>query len=360
MSCCNANAKQQKCCGPKGGPTEGDNIKDSVKEYYGKRLASTSDLQTNACTLNSSAMPKHIRDALKEVHPEIKKRYYGCGQVIPDGLGGMSVLDLGSGAGQDVYVLAKLVGESGHVTGLDMTDEQLAVANEYKEYHREKFGFSKVNTEFVKGYIEDLKTPGIPDNKFDVIISNCVVNLSPDKTAVIEEAYRVLKVGGELYFSDVYADCDLPETVRKHKVLWGECIAGALYWRDFVKIAKKAGFSQPRIYSSETMDIQNAELEKVVGDAKFTSTTYRLFKLPSELEKTSSVIYKGTLLNKEKEFDFDVSHTFKTDEPVLVNSELATILASSRFKEHFVFKPAEKVQPETEEIDPDPFKIAKK
>lgn len=359
MSCCNSDVKPQKtaCCGPEKSVDE--SITESVQDYYGKRLKATTDLQTSACTMNSGAMPKHIRQALNEVHPEVTKRYYGCGQVIPDGLDKMSVLDLGSGAGQDVYTLAKLVGEFGHVTGVDMTEEQLAVANEYKEYHREKFGYQKINTDFVKAYIEDLKTPGIQDSKFDVIISNCVVNLSPDKKAVIEEAYRVLKVGGELYFSDIYADSDLPEEIRKHKVLWGECIAGALYWRDFVKIAKVVGFSQPRIYEADVTVIENPELKKVVGDAKFVSTTYRLFKLPAELEKPAYAKYKGTLLNKEKEFVFDVNNTFKANEAQYVNGELATILKSSRFSREFEFTPADKIEPEVEAKDLDPFEIAK-
>ena len=97
-------------------------------------------------------------------------RYYGCGLIVPECLEGMKIVDLGSGAGQDCYVLSKLVGETGHVTGVDMTDEQLEVARKYQQYHAEKFGFGKPNTEFVKGYIEHLGEAGLKDNQFDLIV----------------------------------------------------------------------------------------------------------------------------------------------------------------------------------------------
>ena len=97
-------------------------------------------------------------------------RYYDCGLIVPECLEGMKILDLGSGAGQDCYVLSRLVGEEGHVTGIDMTDEQLEVARKYQQYHADKFGFSKPNTDFVKGYIESLGAAGLEDNQFDLIV----------------------------------------------------------------------------------------------------------------------------------------------------------------------------------------------
>lgn len=341
------------------GDSEAESITDAVKEYYGKKLVSSNDLQTNACHLNTDTMPKHIKDALHLIHPDIKNKYFGCGLVAPESLGKMCILDLGCGSGQDSYVLARLVGESGHVTGIDMTDEQLAIANQYKEYHRDKFGYRTINTEFVKGYIEDLSTAGVPDNKYDIIVSNCVFNLSPNKRAALREAHRVLKVGGEFYFSDIYADRDLPPEVRKNKVLWGECLAGALHWKEFVKLAKEVGFSKPRLFSAKKMEIKNSELQEVVGDATFVSAVYRLFKLPPVMDKPCHVKYEGTLVGQNDEFVFDATHTFKVDESTYVNSELTTILRTSRYRDEFIFEPAPKIRPVSQEEEIDPFELAK-
>ena len=177
---------------------------NSVQDYYGKEVKQTTELKTQACITPASKVPRHIGRAIGNVHDEIVKRYYGCGTPIPEALDGMTVLDLGCGTGRDVYAVAQLVGPQGKSIGLDMTDEQLDVANEYKAWHAEQFGFD--NTEFKKGYIEHLVDAGIPENSVDIVISNCVVNLSPNKEQVFKEIWRVLKPGGEVYFSDVYAD----------------------------------------------------------------------------------------------------------------------------------------------------------
>jgi arsenite methyltransferase len=148
---------------------------DQVKEYYGKILASTNDLKTNACCTNA-AYPEYIRTALENVHDEVLTRYYGCGLVAPQALEETHILDLGSGSGRDCYVLGQLVGEKGRIVGVDMTDEQLEVANRHIGFHREKFGYAKSNVEFKKGYIEKLDELDLVDNSFDVIVSNCVIN----------------------------------------------------------------------------------------------------------------------------------------------------------------------------------------
>lgn len=142
------------------------------------------------------APPAHIRDVIKLINPDVENTYYGCGLVIPQVLDGLRVLDLGSGTGRDCFILSKLVGERGRVVGVDMTDEQLAKANAQVEYHTNAFGYSKPNVEFKKGYIERLGELGLEESSFDLIVSNCVINLSPDKRAVLEGAYRLLKPGG--------------------------------------------------------------------------------------------------------------------------------------------------------------------
>ena len=157
---------------------------DTVQDYYGKQLAGSKDLKTDACCTTDS-MPEHLKPLFSMLHPEVSSHYYGCGLVAPELLEGASILDLGSGSGQDCYVLAGLVGERGSVVGVDMTDEQLAIAERHIEYHREQLGYAKSNVRFLKGYIEKLDELGLEDESFDVIVSNCVINLSPDKPAVL-------------------------------------------------------------------------------------------------------------------------------------------------------------------------------
>ena len=191
---------------------------DEVKNYYGKVLQKSDDLQTDACS-TEEVMPEFVKRALSNIHDEVLIRYYGCGLVLPQELKGKRILDLGCGAGRDCYALAQMVGEEGEVVGVDMTDEQLAVASRHIEYHREKFGYQRANTHFKKGYIERLDELDLADNSFDIIVSNCVINLSPDKENVLKEAYRVLKPGGELYFSDVYSNRRIPSHLVNDPIL---------------------------------------------------------------------------------------------------------------------------------------------
>jgi SAM-dependent methyltransferase len=164
----------------------------------------------------------------------------------------------GSGSGRDVYALAQLVGAQGEVVGVDMTDEQLDVAVKHRAWHAERFGYA--NVRFLHGYIERLDELDLAPASFDVIVSNCVVNLSPDKEAVLRGVQRLLKPGGEFYFSDVYADRRVPEAVRNDPVLYGECLGGALYWNDFLGLARQAGFADPRLVEDRPLAVTDPEL----------------------------------------------------------------------------------------------------
>lgn len=334
-----------------------------VQEYYGKTVTKTDDLELKACTQLPTKLPKYVRQALSEVADEVSARYYGCGLILPEVLEGKSILDLGSGAGRDCYMLSKLVGEKGNVVGIDMTEEQLECANRYHEYHREKYGYSKANTKFVKGFIEKLIEAGCQENYFDIIVSNCVINLSPDKKAVLTDAYKVLKDGGELYFSDIYADRDLPEEVRKHKVLWGECISGALWWKDLYTLAKDIGFTAPRLVTANYVNIDKPELKAAVGDAEFVSVTYRLFKMPKEsTSEASEMIYDGDIRGCEDTFKFDHKYTFQREEMKVVDGDTASILLNTRFSEYFSTgnaKPKCCPNPSGKDEQIDPFQYVK-
>ncbi|XP_072319687.1 arsenite methyltransferase [Eucyclogobius newberryi] len=328
-----------------------------VKEYY-TVLKSTSDLKSNACVAPAGALPAFIRQALGKVHPEVSSRYYGCGLVVPESLEGCRILDLGSGSGRDCFMLSQLVGHKGHVTGIDMTEEQLDVARKYLDHHMKEFGYETPNVSFVQGYIEALAEAGLQRNCFDIIISNCVVNLSPDKKRVLAEAYSVLKDGGELYFSDVYSSRRLTNEIKDHKVLWGECIGGALWWEDLLQLANEVGFSRPRLVTANIITVDNKELQDILGDFKFVSATYRLFKLPEGSSRPSRVIYNGGITGVENCYPFDCQYTFKAEEVVEVDGDLAKILSFLRFAEDFTFEPSGQCGVKAKENLVDPFELA--
>ena len=311
---------------------------ESVQNYYGKVLQTSADLKTSACC-DAASVPAWLKPLLSNVHAEVSSRYYGCGLVAPALLEGCHVLDLGSGSGRDCYVLAQLVGASGSVLGVDMTDEQLAVANAHLDYHAERFGFANVS--FRHGYIEDLAALGLADNSFDVIVSNCVINLSPDKDSVLREAYRLLKPGGELYFSDVYADRRLADELRQDEVLYGECLGGALYWNDFENLARKHGFHDPRLVEDQPISITDPKLAAKLGDARFFSATYRLFKLdalePACEDYGQAVIYQGSIAGAPQAFVLDKHHRIETGRVFPVCGNTWRMLQDTRFAPHFQF-----------------------
>jgi len=177
--------------------------------------------------------------------PESAIMGLGCGNptALADLKKGETVLDLGAGAGIDVFLAANKVGSKGRVIGIDMTEEMVKRANETAK----KYGYQ--NVEFKVGEIENLP---IEDNSVDVIISNCVINLSPDKLRTYQEAYRVLKPGGRILISDIVTEGELPEDTRKNLDAWAGCIAGALDKKEYLDTIKNAGFRDVNIVSQNT------------------------------------------------------------------------------------------------------------
>lgn len=310
---------------------------DAVKNYYGKILGTNQDLKTSACCSTESLPPK-MRALVSEIHPEVNEKFYGCGCPFPPALQGRTVLDLGCGAGRDVYLLSKLVGESGKVIGVDMTKEQLAVARHHIEYHRQKFSFKESNVQFLEGYIEDLEAAGVKSNSVDLVVSNCVTNLSPNKERVFSEIFRVLKPGGELYFSDVFADRRIPGHLKEDPTLLGECLGGALYTEDFRRLLYNLGCRDFRMMSSSPITLHHPEIEKKIGMVNFSSLTFRAFKIDLEdrCEDFGQVAYyKGTIPDHPHSFILDDHHQFFTDKPMLVCGNTADMISKTAYGEHF-------------------------
>lgn len=312
-------------------------IKDQVRTYYGDVLQTNADLKTSACC-TAEAPPVWVRPILGEIHPEIHQRYYGCGSPIPAALGGQVVLDLGCGTGRDAYLLSKLVGPEGAVIGVDMTEAQLEVAQRHVTYHTERFGYDTPNVSFRHGQIEDLREAGIADSSVDLVVSNCVINLSPQKERVFAEIARVLRPGGELYFSDVFSGRRIPPALRADPVLRGECLAGAMYVEDFRRSLRSLGILDHRILSKRRLELHDPEIARVAGMVDFYSMTVRTFKCDFEdiRENYGHVaLYKGSLPESPHEFVLDDHHRFRTGIPLPVCGNTTRMLTETRFAPHF-------------------------
>lgn len=311
---------------------------ETVKAYYGKTLGGSKDLKTSACC-SIESVPEPHRRILAEIEPEILDRFYGCGSPLPPALEGCAVLDLGCGTGRDVFLASRLVGPDGFVIGVDMTEEQLAVGRRHLDWQMRRFGFERPNVELRQGYIEDLAAVGIADNSVDVVISNCVINLSPDKERVFAEIFRVLKPGGELYFADVFADRRLPETLKGDPLLYGECLGGALYVEDFRRLLRSLGFQDYRVISRRSIVLDDPEIVAKAGMINFVSMTVRAFKLDG-LEDICEdygqvATYLGTIPGFPHAFNLDDHHTFVTGKPMLVCGNTAAMVQETRFGRHF-------------------------
>jgi len=235
-------------------------IREVVKEKYGEAARRVAGGGANGCCGASAALDaccdpitSNLYDSTQtgELPPEAVLASLGCGNPTALALlnPGETVLDLGSGGGIDVLLSARRVGSAGKAYGLDMTDDMLALARE----NQRKAGVE--NVEFLKGEIENIP---LPDNSVDVVISNCVINLSADKDRVLREAFRVLKPGGRFAVSDVVTRGAVPADVRGNMLLWVGCIAGALEHDDYVAKLARAGFENIGIEPTRIYNIEDA------------------------------------------------------------------------------------------------------
>lgn len=235
-------------------------IHDAVREHYAERIKNNASCcgPDNCCSTDSNLYPADLLSTLPNGESSVS---YGCGDpvTLASLQPGQTVLDLGSGAGLDCFFAAKKVGETGQVIGVDMTPEMIERARSSAKR------LNLQNVEFRQGYLENLP---VDSSTVDVIISNCVINLSPDKSKVFAEAFRVLKPGGKLVVSDIVTDGPLPEAVKKSLSAWAGCVAGAVEAEEYISMMKAVGFSDisitPVYFDKETIESAINEMKDVI------------------------------------------------------------------------------------------------
>jgi len=235
-------------------------IHDVVREHYAERARQSDSCcgpdSTSACCDSKNVI--YPDELLAAVPDDIANFSLGCGDPITlaELQPGQTALDLGSGGGLDCFLAAKKVGVSGYVIGVDMTPEMLEKARA----NAKRMGVT--NVDFRQGFLEDLP---VEDNSIDVTISNCVINLSPDKAKVFNEVFRVLKPGGKLAVSDIVTDGQLPKAIKQSLSMWAGCVAGAVDAKDYIAMMENSGFTDisitPTFFDKETVD----EAVKEVG-----------------------------------------------------------------------------------------------
>ena len=278
-----------------------NNVKDIVRKKYGDAAARVSQGEGNGCCggagsreCGADPITSNLYDTVQagDVPEKALLASFGCGNptALAELRPGETVLDLGSGGGIDVLLSAKRVGPTGRAFGLDMTDQMLALAEENKR----KSGLTNVH--FLKGEIENVP---LPDSSVDVIISNCVINLSGDKDRVLQEAFRVLKPGGRFAVSDVVVRGEVPDAIRRSVELWVGCVAGALSDRDYLSKLASAGFANAAIEVTRVYSVEDAreflanrgeDIARLAQevDGKFVSGFIRASKPAGRAVSTSS------------------------------------------------------------------------
>lgn len=244
------------CCCDGGGAIAGSDVKAAVRETYGRAAVAASERKTASCCASGTSKDAITRDLYTEAETEgipVEALLASLGCANPMALANLNpgevVLDLGSGGGIDVLLSAKRVGPTGKAYGLDMTDEMLELAR------KNQAEAGAENVEFLTGEIENIP---LPDNTVDVIISNCVINLSPDKDQVLRESFRVLKPGGRFAVADIVLTKPLTQVAQRHLGLWASCIAGALEINDYKTKLLQAGFTDAEVEVVNTYSAEDA------------------------------------------------------------------------------------------------------
>lgn len=249
-----------------------DRGRASVREFYGQAAQTT-----NSDIINPFAEGQKEADFIPET---VKQHSYGCGSPVQHAelRSSETLVDLGSGSGIECFMAAEMVGEKGRVFGIDMTTEMLHLARTSAPKVAQKLGYA--NVEFKRGFLEDIP---LADNETDAVISNCVINLSPDKRRVLLEVFRILKPGGRLVVSDIVTDKPIPVSIKNDDTLRGECLGGAMLQEDLLAMLQATGFT--------SVELIKRFHYRQIDETRFYSLTFRAWK-PKENE-TVEVIYRG-------------------------------------------------------------------
>jgi 7,8-dihydro-6-hydroxymethylpterin dimethyltransferase len=299
-----------------------DKPRAKVREYY---AAAAEQPKADLC-----CPTKYDATAVAHIPQDVLDRFYGCGSPMLSAniQPGETIVDLGSGAGIDVFIAAKLVGPTGKAIGVDMTDAMLAVANENKPKVVAALGYDVV--EFRKGYLEQIP---VESKTVDLITSNCVVNLSPDKPRVFEEMWRILKDHGRIVISDIVSETEVPPHLKVNPELWGECLVGALTEEQFLARLERAGFYGLTV-------LKKAYWKDVEG-YPFFSITVQGFKH----EKAAGCVYTGhraVYLGPGKAFVDEEGHLFPRNEPYEVCTDTVARLSRPPYEALFaILEPGE-------------------
>ena len=288
-----------------------DRSRATVREFYGH--AAEQPQAALCCPVQPDA------EDLAHIPPEVVERFYGCGSPVSAAAPqpGETVVDLGSGAGIDCFIAARRVGADGRVVGIDMTDQMLTVARDCQPRVAAALGYDVV--EFHRGYLERIP---LDDASADVVTSNCVINLSPDKPSVFREIWRVLRDHGRMVVADIVADREVPPAMRADGQLWGECISGALSEEGFLAAVERAGF-----YG---VTLLKKTFWREVAGTRFYSITVRGYKF----EKTAGCRYIGqwaTYLGPMKAAVDEEGHLFPRGVPVEVCTDTAAKLRAAPY-----------------------------
>ncbi|MBI2390848.1 MAG: methyltransferase domain-containing protein [Deltaproteobacteria bacterium] len=303
-----------------------DRPRSLMRAFYGE--AAVEPKQDLCCPVRPSA------EDLRHIPADVVERFYGCGSPVQDAAlaVGETHLDLGSGAGIDVFVAARYVGSSGRSIGVDMTEPMLAVARENQPIVAKNLGFDVVT--FHQGLLEQVP---LPDRHVDCVTSNCVINLSPDKRAVFSEIWRVLKDHGRVVLSDIVSEHAVPPHLRVNPELWGECLSGALTADELLAELERAGFHGVEV-------LRRAFWRKVQGHT-FSTVTVRAYKHEAAAREVF-VGHRAVYLGPYKSVTDEDGLLFRRDEPVEVSTDTAAKLAHAPYAASFaVYEPAQTPRP---------------
>jgi len=310
-----------------------------VTEVYNQLNKDTSFM----CQLNAGDQRAEVKAIWDDLPMDIKNRYYGSGVNVPEKLEGKRILDIGSGSGSLVFILAKLVGPTGYVIGIDVTEGLIETARAHSQSWVKQLGYGKPNFEFKLVNCETMNLKeDFGGEQFDIIVSNGVFCLVPGKKAGLQNAFSLLKEGGQFYLNDVYSEREPSEECKQNKTLWTLGVAGSMPWQQVTPTLTSIGFTTPYLTCASPVKIAKDEFNTMFGHIRFACSGIRLFKLGQSATKkeASRVTYNGNMKEYPQAFPWDINLTFPKGQGVDIDGALATILFNTYLRDSFSFDKA--------------------